>query len=88
MFSTNGDPVCKGCFYTVDALQRQLAGGRQMLLGGICSIVFGVLCLPFALVLKKLGALLAGTLIAGGIVGIRYGSQTLGRARDDLARGV
>jgi uncharacterized membrane protein HdeD (DUF308 family) len=85
MYSTNGDVVCKGCFYTADALQRQLSGAKQMLLGGWCSIVVGILCVPFAFVgARKLFALLAGTLIAGGISGIRYGSQVLARARRDL----
>ena len=87
MYSTSGDVVCKGCFYTADSLQRQLRGGKQMVLGGWCSVAFGILCIPFALLgARKLFGLLAGALIAGGISGIRYGRQVLARTRNDLAQ--
>jgi uncharacterized membrane protein HdeD (DUF308 family) len=86
MYSPNGDIVCKGCFYTADALQRQLRGAKNMIMGGIVSIATGILVAPFAFVIiRKLFVLLSATLIVGGIAGIRYGSEVLSRTRRELA---
>jgi hypothetical protein len=85
MYSKNGDVVCKGCFYTADALQRQLDGARQLIFGGIFSIVAAILCTPFVIVSRKLFALLFGTLVVGGVSFIRYGAQSLKSARRQLS---